>query len=107
MKITYKDKEIELKYSFRALMIYENVVNKSFSPQSLTDIITFFYCVAISNLKEDTIDFDEFVDWLDDNPGILNDFTQWLLESVNANEAKTKKTPAPKGSKKTKNEDPN
>ena len=43
MKVTFNEKEYELKYSFRAYMIYENIMGKSFSPQGLTDMIVFFY----------------------------------------------------------------
>jgi hypothetical protein len=32
MNVTIKEKEITLKYSFRALMIYENITQKSFNP---------------------------------------------------------------------------
>lgn len=93
MKITYKDKEIELKYSFRSLMIYENIMNKSFKPESLTDVITFFYCVVISNMRDETIQFDEFVDYLDEEPQRLTDFSQWLLEQSVANAKKAMTVP--------------
>ena len=36
MKITIDNREYELKYSFRTLMVYENITNKSFEPKSLT-----------------------------------------------------------------------
>jgi len=45
------------------------------------------------------LSFDDFLDWIDDNPSSLNDFSQWLTDVYNhqigitnkevANEAKT------------------
>lgn len=87
MKFNYKGKDYELKYSFRALMIYENIANKSFQPKSLTDIITLFYSIVLSSSKE-AIDFNEFIDWLDDNPDTLNEFSQYLIGVTKANEVK-------------------
>lgn len=108
MKFTYKDKEIELKYSFRAMMIYENIVHKSFKPESLSDVIVFFYSTVIAQMREDVIQFDEFIDYLDEHPELLNDFSSWLLETATATDVKTKEAPAKKGRKKTKEvEDPN
>ena len=85
MTFKIKDKEIELKYSIRAMIMYENMTDKSFSPQNLTDIITFMYCVVISSAKDYSITFDEFIDFLDENPNAVNDFGEWLTSSTNAN----------------------
>ena len=87
MKFNYKGKEYELKYSFRALMVYENITNKSFQPKSLTDIITLFYSMVITSSK-DAIDFNEFIDFLDDNPDILNEFSHYLLGITKMNDLK-------------------
>lgn len=90
MKITYKEKEYELKYSFRALMIYENITQKSFQPKNLTDIITFFYSIVLSSAQE-AIDFNEFIDWLDENVDELNKFSAWLMASLDLNRQKEPK----------------
>lgn len=85
MTITIKDKDIELKYTIRAMIMYENMTEKSFAPQSLTDIITFMYCVVVSSAKDYSIKFDEFIDYLDENPNIINDFGNWLTSNTNSN----------------------
>lgn len=105
MKITYKDKEYELKYSFRALMIYENITNKSFQPKSLTDLITLFYSMMISSTME-PIDYNEFLDWLDDNPDELNNFSAFILGVIDTNNMKSptlNKNDKKKGNKEPKN----
>ena len=78
MKISYKEKEYELKWSFRALMIYENIVKQSFNPKTITDVILFFYSILCASAKGETIVFDEFMDWVDDNPTSITQFSEWL-----------------------------
>ena len=83
MIVTIKEKQITLKYSFRALMIYENITYKSFNHQGLTDVITFFYSVVVASAKDTTLSFEDFIDWIDDNPNKLNEFSQWLTDVYN------------------------
>lgn len=104
MKITFNKKKYELKYSFRALMIYENITNKSFKPESLTDIITFFYSVLLSTARTEPIQFDDFIDYLDEHPELISEFSNWLLETIALNDTKS---PASKSNAKDTKEDPN
>ena len=83
MEIVIKNKIVSLKYSFRALMIYENITQKSFNPQGLTDVITFFFSVVVASAKDTTLSFDDFLEWLDNNPDSLNQFSQWLTDVYN------------------------
>lgn len=83
MKIKIKEKEIELKYSYRALMIYENIQKQSFNPKTLSDIIVFFYSVVVSSTKDRNILFDDFMDWLDENPNVITEFSNWLQSIFN------------------------
>jgi len=49
MEITINDKTISLKYTLRAMMMYENITGGTLTPSSLTDVITFFYCVVLAS----------------------------------------------------------
>ena len=80
MKINIKDKEIELKKTFRSYVIYESITDKIFAPKTMSDIITYFYSVVLSSYKDINLTFDEFIDWLDENDNALNDFEKWLTE---------------------------
>lgn len=102
MKITYKDKEYELKYSFRALMIYENITGTGFNPKTLSDLITFYFSLLLSATTDEQIDFNEFLDWLDEDPSRLNDFSVWLSEVFKLNDLKS---PIKKEQTKEKKED--
>jgi hypothetical protein len=84
MEITIKEKTISLKYSFRALMIYENITQKSFNPKGISDVVIFFYSVVVATTKDTTLSFDDFLDWMDANPTAINDFSIWLTKVFNA-----------------------
>ena len=86
MKVTIKDQqEVELRYSMRALFQYENITGQSFNPKTLQDFCTFFYCVLVSSNKDLDLTFDEFVDYLDEDPSKMSEFAQWLNSIMQKN----------------------
>ena len=86
MIVNIKDREVELRTSFRAYMLYENITQKSFAPTTMTDVITFFYCILITSAKEYDFKYDEFLDMLDDRPEYLTEFSEWLANEFNKND---------------------
>lgn len=81
MKINIKGKDVELHYSFRALMIYEEILGESFTePKSFKEIMIFFYSIVLASTKEKDILFDDFVDWLDSSPDVFKKFVDWLKQ---------------------------
>lgn len=107
MKIKFNNNEYEMKYSFRALMIYENIMGKSFNPQGLTDIIIFFYSTVLANSNNATILYDDFLDWLDENPNELNNFSEWLMDALGLNSFLTPEVKDKKDKKKKKEDSKN
>ena len=103
MKITYKDKEYEIKLSLRALMLYENFTQQSFNNGNLSSTINLLYAILLAASKNaPAIDYDEYLDWLDDNRDIFEKFTQWLIDEEKAQE---RKMPKEKSKKKQTKED--
>jgi hypothetical protein len=82
MIVTIKKKKIELRYTLRAMMMFENVASKTFSPEGITDIMTFFYCIVLCSGKDYSLSFDDFIDYLDDNPEKLTEFSEWLTQVI-------------------------
>lgn len=80
MKINIKGTEIELKNTFRSMIIYENIMDKTFVPSGVTEIIVYFYCVVIASKKDIELQYEEFLDFLDDNPDYLNQFSKWICK---------------------------
>lgn len=85
MKINIKGKEIVLKYSIRSLILFENIMNKTFSIENTQDSIVFFYCVLLASDKTMKITFDEFIDAIDEDPSIVTDFAEWLSTNNKVN----------------------
>ena len=85
MKVKLNDKEIELKYGFRALMAYENVMDKSLEMNTLSDILTFFYCIVITSARDNSIEFDDFMDYVDEHPEAVAEFNSWLSTVIQSN----------------------
>ena len=89
MDITIKDKKITLKYSLRAMMMYENVSGSTLNPKGLTDVITFFFCGVLASSKDYSLKFKDFIDWVDENPESVKEFGEWLQASLsNTNQLK-------------------
>lgn len=81
MKIHIKDTDVQLKSTFRAHIIYEQITGGTFAPKNLTDIVTFYFSTVMACSPDLALDFNEFLDWLDDNPSSLNDFVSFLTEN--------------------------
>ena len=78
----FNNREVELKYSIRAMMMYENITGESFNPKNLTDILTFFYCIVVSSMKDYSYSFENFIDELDNEPSKLEELTKWMNDKI-------------------------
>lgn len=85
MKIKIKDLEITLKNSFRSLIIYEAITKKSFKPETITDVIVYFFSVISASANPEQVDWDDYMNWLDDYPTAISDFQTWLTSSMSFN----------------------
>ena len=94
MKVNIKDQEIEMKYSFRSLIIFEEITGKTLTvPESLKDILILFYSVILGSAKGSLQDWtwDNFMDYLDENPEITVEFTNWLKDVLETQNGITEK----------------
>lgn len=99
MEITIKDKNIELKQTMRSIMVYEQITGKPFSPITITDILIYFYSVVIASNTTLEMPFDEFMDWIDDNPEAFENFNKWLTKTHEKNGAMKQPTDGKKKKK--------
>ena len=82
MKVQILGREIELKATFRAYLIFENITGKSFQQLStLADVLTFFYATILGSAKTTDISFDDFLDFIDANPNVVTEFSEWMAGS--------------------------
>jgi hypothetical protein len=80
MEIIINNKSINLKRTFRSLIAYEQAMGKAFNPTTITESIMYFYCVIIASDTTLELTYDDFINWLDDNPKALQEFTDWLVK---------------------------
>lgn len=88
MKIKLNEtEELELVYSFRSNIYFEQIQGKTIDFTNFTsnDLITLFYCVFLSSLqkaKKPTISMMDFLDVIDDNGGekCIVDFSNWYVD---------------------------
>ena len=85
MKITIKGKEIELVNTMRTMIMYENITEKTFAPESVTDIIIYMYCVVLASSKDYSLTLDDFIEYIDENPDIFEQFSTWLTDVAKSN----------------------
>ena len=85
MIVRVKDKEITLKYSFRVFFIFENIMNRSFQPNTTSDVLVFFYSCIMASEKNLEFSFDEFLDMVDEKPELIGEFADFIAEAVKRN----------------------
>ncbi len=90
MDITINKKKITLKYSLRAMLMYENITGGTLKPSNLSDVITFYYCVVLASSMDFSLSFENFLNWLDENPESISEFGLWL-QNISFNNNKLKK----------------
>ena len=77
MKITYQNQEIEIKFSFRADILFESATGHSFSGSNESEWLQYFFCSIVAITKNDALKYDDFLEWLSDNPTVFYDFLEW------------------------------
>jgi hypothetical protein len=71
MKITIKEKEYTIKYTLRALFIYEQITGKTFKILTITDEYIFIYCLLLANIPNIEMSFEDFINECDQNPELI------------------------------------
>lgn len=74
--ITINNKEYKIKYTIRALFIYEQITGHSFEGKTLMDNYILFYSMLVANNQDDFLKWDEFIDALDENPSLIQNFME-------------------------------
>lgn len=84
--INIKGKEYNLKYSVRSLFLFEQITKKSFKIETLLDNYIFFYCIILANNKDNPIEWDDFIDAIDDDATLFSRMTEIIAKQQKKNE---------------------
>lgn len=80
MIITINNKQYKVKYTIRALFIFEQITGKPFNISTLFDNYLFFYCLILANNPENVLDFEEYIDAVDSDKGLYQQLTKAVEE---------------------------
>lgn len=84
--ININGKEYNLKYSVRSLFLFEQITKKSFKIETLLDNYIFFYCIILANNKDNPIEWDDFIDAIDDDATLFSRMTEIIAKQQKKNE---------------------
>lgn len=76
--VTINNKEYKLKFTMRAMIIFEQITKKIFSIETLTDQYIYFYSLIVANNPDTDLTFDGLVDAIDEDPTLLTAFLNEL-----------------------------
>ena len=78
--ITINDKEYKLKYTLRALFIFERITGKAFSIDDMMDQYLFFYCLVLASNPDTELTFDEFIDACDNDKDLVKQISDFIAK---------------------------
>ena len=74
--IKINGEEYVIKYTIRALFMWENITGKPFKINTLLDNYIFFYCMLLPNNKDKVLDWDSYLDALDSDTTLFSQMTE-------------------------------
>lgn len=72
--------EYKLKYTIRALFLFEQMTGKAFKIETLLDNYIFFYCILLANNPDTIMDWDEFLNAVDNDATLMEQLTKLLTD---------------------------
>lgn len=76
MKITIKNKDYKVKYTIRALFIFEQITGKPFNISTLFDNYLFFYCLILANNPDDVLGWEDYIEAIDTDKELYSQLTK-------------------------------
>lgn len=74
--IKINGEEYVIKYTIRALFMWEQITGKPFKISTLLDNYIFFYCMLLANNKDKVLDWDSYLDALDNDTTLFAQMTE-------------------------------
>ena len=100
MDITINGKQYRVKYTIRALFIFEQITGKPFEIKTLLDNYIFFYSMILANNPDNVLDWEEFLDALDGDRELLAQLTK-LVDDYQRKDSIFEQVDATSGEKKS------
>lgn len=81
--IEINNQKYNVKYTIRALFIFEQITGKPFEIKTLLDNYIFFYSMIVANNQDNPIAWDDFLDALDNDKSLFNSLNSVVEEYQN------------------------
>lgn len=85
MILTINKKKYTIKYTIRALFIFEQITGKPFEIKTLLDNYILFYSLILANNPDNIIEWDEFVDALDNDKKLIDQLNKFMADQEKKN----------------------
>lgn len=85
--VTIGKTKYNVKYTIRALFIFEQIANKPFSIDKTIDNFIFFYSMILANNQDKTpiLDWNDFLDAVDKDPSLMKVYYETLADEAKMN----------------------
>ena len=94
-------KEYAVKYTVRALFIFEQITGKPFKIETLLDNYIFFYSMLLASNKDTVLQWDDFIDALDADRTLFQNLNDIVAEQEKARQVFEDNAPDTDGEKKS------
>lgn len=80
MTIRIKEEDYQVKYTIRAMFIWEQIMHRPFELKTTLDNYAYFYALIAASNPDKTIKWDDFIDAVEDKPEIINELITFLSD---------------------------
>lgn len=84
-------KNYKLTYGLRPMFVFEQMTGKAFEINTLLDTYIFCFACIISNKENPKLDFNEFIDYCDAHPEIMQEFGEFMSSQTQLRDQEDKK----------------
>lgn len=78
--VNINGKTYQIKQTVRALFLWEQIAGRSFEINTTLDNYLYYFCLILANNKDCELDWDEFLDAIDNDPTIVVEMTKALAD---------------------------
>lgn len=84
--IKINNKDYKVKYTLRAMFIFEQIKGEAFKINTYMDNILFLYCIILASNKDIELTFDEFLDAIDNDATIVQRISECFQKEAPVNQ---------------------
>lgn len=79
-KVNINGKDYQIKQTVRALFLWEQISGRSFEIRNTLDNYLYYYCLILANNKDCELDWDAFLDAVDNDPNLIIELTKAIAD---------------------------